>query len=145
VINYCILHNPLEKQDKKHSPTLRMIPRGLLSAWITGNPHTTRSLINPFSCTGEHVEIKWSGELGYPPGGKCPGGKSLGGKCPGVNCPVGELSCGGIVQGVNVLGEEVRGECPRTRDPELNILTTQPRCIRVSSSCNAPNWRDIES
>jgi hypothetical protein len=27
----------------------------------TGNPHTTRPLINQSSCTGEHVEIKWSG------------------------------------------------------------------------------------
>jgi hypothetical protein len=36
----------------------RMIPKGLLGAWITGNPHTTQPLINQLSCTGEHVEIK---------------------------------------------------------------------------------------
>jgi hypothetical protein len=32
-----------------------------LGAWITGNPHTTLPLINQSCCTGEHVEIKWSG------------------------------------------------------------------------------------
>jgi hypothetical protein len=41
--------------------SFRMIPMGLLGAGITGHPHTTRSLINQLSCTGEHVEIKRSG------------------------------------------------------------------------------------
>jgi hypothetical protein len=38
-------------------PTLR-IPRGILGAWITGNPHTTQFLINQVSCADEYVP--WS-------------------------------------------------------------------------------------
>jgi hypothetical protein len=33
-----------------------MIPKGLLGAWITGNPQTTRSLISQSSCTAVHVD-----------------------------------------------------------------------------------------
>jgi hypothetical protein len=39
----------------------RMIPRGLL---LRAMNHTTRPLINQSSCTGEHVEIKWSSTTG---------------------------------------------------------------------------------
>jgi hypothetical protein len=33
-------------------------PKGFLGVRVTGDPHTTRPLINQSSCTGEHVEIK---------------------------------------------------------------------------------------
>jgi hypothetical protein len=54
--------HPPTSQERHPLKTLWMIRRGLLGAWITtGNPHTTWPLINQSSCTGEYVEIKWSG------------------------------------------------------------------------------------
>jgi hypothetical protein len=54
------LQPELEARDQWNSPTLFEWSQGSfnLSAWITGNPHTIRPLINNSSCTGEHVEIK---------------------------------------------------------------------------------------
>jgi hypothetical protein len=43
---------------KPRSGEIRQIltndPKGLLGAWIIGNPRTTKVLINQSSCTGEH-------------------------------------------------------------------------------------------
>jgi hypothetical protein len=49
------------------SDCFQIIPKGILISVHeshSGNPRTTRPLIHQSSCTGEHVEIKWSGITG---------------------------------------------------------------------------------